>query len=487
MGTVAHRAVSYSTSIPELSLKTYFLVLLDLSKRYYNISKMARTELEKLIRKLIRKGDEYDKFEVKSSYDLSQKRDRIRLVKCIAAIANSDSTYFDNIGYIVLGAKRGKLGGGFDALEKDSTSANIHNWVRNYIEPRVNFSVERFKDPMVGCWGVIVIPPSSEMHVFRKEYSDLNLNIRIGDVYVRHGDSITLADKSDHDRLQRRKFQSTIDEFKSEIKTLKQEIKEQKALQPDLKLYFTDEKSNLNDELEVQPVFIEKTREEYLSELSEDKEIREIENKLKDLRNEIDTGKREGISISIELSKVKLIDYEKALKDYLEKLKEFKVSYQKYLSQHSQVISLEFALFNAGNYLAEGITFYIYFPDGLEMSKELNFFDEPEFHEKKPRDSRRSSFADLFDSKLFIPELPSIIPKNIDLTYGGPYINKSKKSIEVEYWVNKLLHGHIRNFDPVYLLSPDREIDINLEYSIYAENVAGKSEGTLILKIKPEK
>lgn len=156
---------------------------------------MPKTDLEKLIRKLIRKGDEYDKVEVKSYYDFSQKRDKIRLVKCIAAIANSDSTYFDNIGYIVLGAKRGRLVGGFDDLEKDSTSANIHNWVRDYIEPKVNFTVERFKDPKVGWWGIIVIPPSFETHIFRKEYSDTNLNIRKGDVYVRHGDTITLADK----------------------------------------------------------------------------------------------------------------------------------------------------------------------------------------------------------------------------------------------------------------------------------------------------
>jgi len=446
---------------------------------------MSKTDLEKLIRKVIRKGDEYDKVESKSFYDLSQKKDRIRLVKCIAAIANSDDTYFENKGYIILGAKRGKLVGGFDALEKDATSANIQNWVRDYIDPKVKFSLERFKDSKLGWWGVIIIPPSVETHVFRKEFSDPN--IRRGDVYVRHGDSITLADKSDHDRLQRRKFQNTIDKLEGKIDRLEAKIEEQKALQPDLKLYFTDEKNNLHDEREVHPIFIEKTREEYLAELSEYQEIREIENKLKDLENEIDAGKCEGISISIAFNREKLINYEKALKKYLEKLKEFKVSYQKYLSQYSRVISLKFALFNAGNSLAEGITFYVYFPDNFKMSKELNFFDEPEFQEKKPKDPRRSSFADLFDSKSFIPEFHSpYIPKVMDLTYGGPYI-KSNKSIKVEYWVNKLLHSHRHDFDPVYLLSPDQEMDINLEYSIYAENVAGKSEGTLLLKIRPEK
>jgi len=264
---------------------------------------MSKIDLEKRIRKIIKKGDEYDKLEVKCSYDLSQKRDRIRLVKCIAAIANSDSTYFDNTGYIVLGAKRGKLVGGFDALDKDSTSANIHNWVRDYIEPKANFTVERFNDPKVGWWGIIVIPPSFETHVFRKEYSDQKLTIRRGDVYVRDGDSTILAEKPDHDRLQRRKFQNTIDKFESKIESLEAKIEEQKSVQPDLKLYFTDEKNNLYEELEVYPFIIEKTSEEYLSELSEDKDIREIENELKNLRNEIDTGKRQGISISIEFNR----------------------------------------------------------------------------------------------------------------------------------------------------------------------------------------
>jgi len=129
---------------------------------------MPKKDLEKLLREIIKKGDEHDKVELKSFYDFSQKKDKIRLVKCIAAIANSDSTYFDNKGYIVFGAKRGKLAGGFDVFEKDSTSANIQNCVRDYLDPKVQFSVERFKDSKVGWWGVIIIRPSSETHVFRK-------------------------------------------------------------------------------------------------------------------------------------------------------------------------------------------------------------------------------------------------------------------------------------------------------------------------------
>lgn len=448
---------------------------------------MPKAELETFLRELIIKGDEFDKVEMKSFYDLSQKRDRIRLLKCIAAIANSDSTYFENTGYIILGAERGKLVGGFDALEKDSTSADIQTCVRDFIEPNATFSVERFKDPDVGWWGVIVIPTSSETYVFRQEYSDQKLTIRRGDIYVRAGDSIRLADKSDHDRLQRRKFQNILNEFRGEIETLKEEIRKQKDFKPDMNLFFVDEKSNLFNELEVHPRFIEKTKEEYERELLEDREIREITDELNNLSDKIDKPEQEGISILLGLNIAKIEDYKKALKGYLKKFKEFKVSYSKYLSQSSQIISLKFALSNIGNSLAEGITFYVYFPDDLRVSKELDFFDKPEFNEEKPRDPRRSPFADFYNSKLLFPKVSSFeIPPVRDFSYGGPYVDKSEKTKVVKYWANKLLHQHIHYFDPVNLLCPKNEIDINLKYVIYAENASGEFEGNLLLKIRPK-
>jgi hypothetical protein len=448
---------------------------------------MSKARLETFLRELIMKGDESDKVEMKSFYDLSQKRDRIRLLKCIAAIANSDSTYFENTGYIILGAERGKLVGRFDALEKDSTSADIQTCVRDYIEPNVTFSVERFKDPDVGWWGVIVIPTSSETYVFRQEYSYQKLTIRRGDIYVRAGDSIRLADKSDHDRLQRRKFQNILIEFRDEIETLKEEIKKQKDFKPDMKIFFVDEKSNLVNELEVHPRFVVKTKEEYERELSEDKIIKEIKDELYNLINEIDKLKIEGVSFPLGHNRANLEDYEKALKAYLDKLTEYKISYSKYLSLYSQIISLNFALSNIGNSLAEGITFYVYFPNNLRVSKKLDFFNMPEFNMKKPIDPRRSPFADFFNTKLLFPEVsPLSFPPVMDFTYGGPHIDKSDESIAVKYWANKLLHQHSHNFDPVHLVSPHNEIDISLKYLIYAENVTGEFEGKLLLKIRPK-
>jgi len=454
----------------------------------YNNNIMSKKDLEKLLREIIKKGDEYDKVEFKSLYDFSQKKDKIRLIKCIAAIVNSDSTYFNNMGYIIIGAKRGELVGGFDALEKDSTSSNIHNWVRDYIEPKVSFTVERFEDSKVGWWGVIIIPPSSETHVFRKELSDQNLNIRRGDVFVRDGDSIILADKSDHDRLQRRKFLDTVKKYESRIESLEAKIEEQKTIQPNLKLYFSDKKNKLCEELDVRPIFDVKTEEKYLIELSENQEIKEIENELMNLMKEKEAGERGGISFSVGIKRMQLEDYEKDLKEYLKKLKEFKVADLKYSRKLSQVIPLNFALQNDGITLAEGITFYIYFPDDFKISKELDFFEKPIFREKRPKPPSHSPFADLLNSKPYFPDFISpSIPGVIDVGYGGPIIDKSNKSMNAKYWVNKLLHGHMHFFDPLYLLAPDYEKEVNLDDSIYAENVVGESEGTLLLKIKPKK
>jgi hypothetical protein len=232
----------------------------------------------------------------------------------------------------------------------------MQNWVKDYVDPKVIFSVQRFEDPEVGWWGVIVIPPSTETHVFRKEYSDQSLNIRKGDVYVRSGDSIILADKSEHDRLQRRKFQNTIREFERKIEVLEAKIEEQKSIQPDLKLYFTDKKKNLFEGLDVRPIFIVKSRDELLTGISEEQEIKEIKNELVKLKNEIKTSESGGISFSVGLNRVQLEDYEKALKEYLGKLKEFKLVYEEYLSKFSQVISLNFALQNEGKSLAQGVT-----------------------------------------------------------------------------------------------------------------------------------
>jgi len=293
--------------------------------------------------------------------------------------------------------------------------------------------------------------------------------------------------------LQRRKFKSIIDKFESKIERLEERIEEQNSLQPDLKLYIADEKNNLNDEIEIHPVFIKKTRKEYLSEVLKEGGIRELEKELKELRKKIESGKHVVLSISNGL-KGKLLEvdklesYEKKLTEYFEKLKKYRVSYREYQSLYANVVSLNFVLFNEGNFLAEGVKFYIYFSPRLKLSNELNFFKPPEFYEKKPKDPRLSSISDLFTSKLSMPgiSLPSI-PQITPKTYGGPYISKRSRSIQVMYWTDKLLHRHTHNFDPVYLLPPDKEIDIDIKYSIYAENVAGTSEGTLRLKIIPKK
>lgn len=459
---------------------------------------MKQKNLEAVLKDVINKGDEYDKVDLKSTYDISKKKNTIRLIKCIASIANSYSTYFDNIGYIILGAKRGKLVGGFTYLEKDSFSSNLQVTVNDYLDPTVKFSVERFKDSKLGWWGVIIIPYSSETHVFRKEYQDLK--IRRGDVYVRHGDSISLAERADHERLQIRKSKGDIKRLENNIKNLEKIIKKSTSVKPELKLYISDTKNNLLDTLEVSPVIIKKTEEEYRADVEKNEEIIEIKNDIKNLEDTIENFeernlKNQKLPSSIiptrEPERKIMKPFKKELSNYLKNRIQHIISFNKYLDLNARVISLRFCLWNEGNALAEGIKLYIYFPKDIKLSNKNDFLKEPEFKFKKPEDPRipvPSVLTKLLRSSIdpysFPTFKPDIFTKN---SHEGPSIVEIENSIQVDFWIDKLLQNHQLFYDPIFIFCPEDNLDLKLIYSIYAENVPGLSEGKLIIKIRPKK
>jgi len=464
---------------------------------------LKQKNLEVLLKEIINKGDEYDKVDLKSTYDISKKKNKIRLIKCIASIANSDSTYFDNIGYIILGAKRGELVGGFNYLEKDSFSSNLQVIVKDYLDPRVNFSVERFNDSKLGWWGVIIILHSSETHVFRKEYQDLK--IRRGDVYVRHGDSISLADRADYERLQRRKSKGDIQRLDNQIKNLEKVIKKSTSIKPELKLYLLDKQNNLSDTFEIHPFFNEKTKEEYRTDAEKSEEIKKIKTEIKQLEDIVEKEKNHknqklsSTFVSPIVSpknhdRQELKSYKIDLSEYLEKRIQYLISYRKYLNV--KIISLRFCLNNEGNLHAKGIKFYIEFPKNLKLWENKDFLIEPKFYLEKPDDPRIStSLASPWKNLLkpLIPPFSPLLPSRIDTemftkqTYGGPSIDETRDTTEVEFWINRLLQHHRHFCDPIFFICPEDNLDLKLTYSIYAENVPGLSEGKLIIKIRPTK
>lgn len=437
---------------------------------------MTKSKLEAFMREQIKNGDEYDRLDLKSSYDFNSKRDRIRLIKCIAAIANTDSCYFDGMGYIVLGAKRGQLVGGFDALEKDATSADIHLCVNEYVDPAVSFSIEKFKDEKLGWWGVIIIPPSLHTHVMNKEFRELN--IRKGDIYVRHGDSIALADRIDIDRLQRRKFKNTVNRLESEIRTINKRIEQLQAQKPDLKLFFLDEKQNPQESLEVQPIFWEKTEEQLKEEAANEAKINGLEKEIEDFKSRMSTTLNTQMTTAV-VSK---------LNGELFKRKTLRYEYQKNDPANSRIIELNFILSNDGNTLAEGICIYLYFPRSLGISASMKVFQKPDVENPlwSPIARVIPFLAISSHVSQYYPSAPPI-PNIASPRYVGPEISETGEDLYAKYSLDKLLQHHRYSLNPVYFISPKYNLDIEMPYKIYAENVPGVSQATLRLCIRPKR
>jgi len=436
---------------------------------------MTKSEIETLIRGIIKDRSEYDKIDQKSSYDFNEKKDRIRFVRCIAAIANTDSTYYDNVGYIILGAKNGRLIGGINALEEDATSANFYVTVGEYVDPVIDFRVEKYKDDQVGWWGVIVIPPSSETHVIKKDFNHPKFKIRKGDIYVRYGDSTPLADKTDIDRLQRRKFKAILDHLETELKALQEK---QEAQKPDLKIYAKDGNGNRKESIKFQPVFWEKTNEQLEEETNNDAEIGIIEKELENLKTAVlTTSNMRALSSRGE-----------ELRGELNKRKRKRFEWEQDDPLLSRIIELNFLLSNDGNTLASGINIYLYFPSFLNLSADKNSFL-----------SQRSGNPQLGPVMSLLPgifassqrgpnyALSPPIPDSANPKYGGPEILERGAEKCARYWIEKLPQDHSHSLDPIYFVSPDNDRNIEISYKIYAENAPGLSEGVLQLIIRPNK
>lgn len=175
---------------------------------------------EDFVRERITAGSERGKLDFKKDIHLESKRDRAELARLIAAMANTDSELYDNYGYIILGAERRSLTGGIDALQSDSFSSNLQQQINAYLDPPVPFEVKAFSDSEKGWYGVIIIPPSSPYqrpHFISREYSDAGFTIRPGQCYVRIGDRINIAQKSDYERMYHARFSAEIADARQEI------------------------------------------------------------------------------------------------------------------------------------------------------------------------------------------------------------------------------------------------------------------------------
>jgi hypothetical protein len=168
-----------------------------------------RMDYEAIIRNLVREGNEFDKVDFKSSFDLGSKLSRARLAKLVNAIVNCDNEELENFGYIIIGAERQRLIGGCVFFAKDQDCSTLARGINSYQDPPVQLDIRGFNDATVGWFGAIVIRPRLAItgpHFIGKAYSDTQLVLNTGDVFVRVGEEVRRAQRADFERMYSAKY-----------------------------------------------------------------------------------------------------------------------------------------------------------------------------------------------------------------------------------------------------------------------------------------
>jgi hypothetical protein len=161
----------------------------------------SRDELEILLRRLITQGAEGPKVDFKAMLDLDNKSAHAELAKDISSIANTDDeTRFDDFGYIIIGAERGRILGTkeFDG-DVDKLQARVTDVLKGYVGPLPQFSIAAFNESGVGAWGAIIVPPSARQpHVLTRDGST---GVIKHEWWVRVNDTKERASPQDYARM----------------------------------------------------------------------------------------------------------------------------------------------------------------------------------------------------------------------------------------------------------------------------------------------
>lgn len=148
---------------------------------------------EEIINKIIKlgKGVESQKVDFKSQLTLNTRKDKGDLLKDLTAIANSESDWFYNCGYLIIE--------NFKYKNIDKLKADIDQLMKEYISPMVEFFIIPINN-----YGVFIIPPSFKIpHVFIKDFPDDKgeIYIKRGDIFVRRGSTTDRAMPEDFVRF----------------------------------------------------------------------------------------------------------------------------------------------------------------------------------------------------------------------------------------------------------------------------------------------
>lgn len=189
----------------------------------------SREELEALLRRVITQGPEGSKLDFKRTIDLDSNSARAELAKDVASIANTDDPQrFNDVGYIVLGAERGRIVGcPVLSSDSDKLQARMTDLLKNYLSPLPHFSLAVYSDPVAGAWGAIVIPPSMQQpHVHAR---DGGTAFARHDWFVRVNDTTDRAGSQDYTRLLEKAVRRQVQPLEAQMQRLAHQVAQRDA------------------------------------------------------------------------------------------------------------------------------------------------------------------------------------------------------------------------------------------------------------------
>lgn len=155
-------------------------------------------------------GDETDAMELKSEWDLSDKKKVGALARLILGFANRDpavaAKYFGGEAYLVLGIDTNRAEG---VVKADSASVTIQ--IQSYLGtrgPQIVLDYDRFNEVDVAVITMFAVPRAAHIYALEKEFTDYSgpkeRLWRNGTIFVRSGTSTEVATAEDIRRLERR-------------------------------------------------------------------------------------------------------------------------------------------------------------------------------------------------------------------------------------------------------------------------------------------
>jgi len=433
---------------------------LDSSFFSFIIEEVDIKALEKLCRDLIVAKFEGAKVELKSEFNAKSKRNIAELAKRVIALTNTDSSVFENSGYIILGAERGKIIGGMDFLQDDTITADLQNSINKYTNPPIDFDIYNFKESDGRIWGVFFIPESiRQPHFVAKEFTDQKGSVfRKNDCYVRRGDRCDLANPVDFERMYSKKSKNIEKRMNFLEKKL---LTKEKSKEPRLSLCFFDSENNpIGKAGEIQIGY------------PNNEQVKKIQHYInKTLTYVKPKQPTQSIPYSPyeKLFNIPTFSTKVSEEQYLSGLKEYYSDIFKKTLLTYRCVKIAIGIRNTGDVTVNDVIIFVKFPycQVYPNEKFLRFNMKPGVS-KQDFSFARASIAQR-------------IPGNV--AEETVQIEQKRDNAVITFKLNKLLHRIRYTFPTIFAVVPLNMNKIEISYIVHAENLSEPIKDSLYLNL----